>query len=91
MKRVGVFAIVFLCLLALVGAAFASTGGSYELSWWTVDGGGGASSGGGYALIGTIGQPDAGLMSGGSYGLLGGFWGHAFEVLIDLYLPIIMR
>ncbi len=91
MRRVSLFVILFLCLLAIAGTAFSSTGGSYEISWWTVDGGGGTSSGGDYALIGTIGQPDAGLMSGGSYGLVGGFWGRVFEVLNDLFLPLIMR
>ena len=48
---------------------------SFDLSWNTVDGGGGTSSGGGYTLSGTIGQPDAGALSGGGYTLLGGFWG----------------
>jgi cell division septation protein DedD len=48
---------------------------SYDLSWNTVDSGGGTSSGGSYELSGTIGQPDAGMLSGGSYTLLGGFWG----------------
>jgi len=48
--------------------------GDYELSWRTIDGGGGTSSGGTYTLMGTIGQPDAGVMAGGDYELLGGFW-----------------
>ena len=46
----------------------------YEISWSTIDGGGGRSTGGDYALVGTIGQPDAGQMSGGDYRLSGGFW-----------------
>ena len=46
----------------------------YELSWHTIDGGGGTSSGGPYVLTGTIGQPDAAWSSGGQYELLGGFW-----------------
>ncbi len=46
----------------------------YEISWSTIDGGGGRSTGGDYALVGTIGQPDAGEMSGGDYRLSGGFW-----------------
>jgi len=48
--------------------------GQYELSWYTIDGGGGTSSGGPYMLTGTIGQPDAAWSSGGRYELLGGFW-----------------
>jgi hypothetical protein len=48
---------------------------SYDISWWTADGGGGQSTGGVYAVSGTIGQPDAGQMSGGNYTVTGGFWG----------------
>jgi hypothetical protein len=65
----------------------------YDLSWWTVDGGGYTfSSGGGYTLGGTAGQPDAGVLSGGGYVLGGGFWrGGALEVGYTIYLPVIMR
>jgi hypothetical protein len=63
-----------LALFALAAVAFAQTGGGFDLSWFTVDGGGGASSGGGFTVEGTIGQPDAGTMSGGSFSLQGGFW-----------------
>jgi len=51
-----------------------AVGPTYDLSWHTIDGGGGTSTGGGFALSGTIGQPDAGTMSGGSFTLQGGFW-----------------
>lgn len=61
-------------ILAAISSASGQTGGSYELSWSTVDGGGGISSGGDFILRGTIGQPDAGVMGGGKYELLGGFW-----------------
>ncbi len=52
----------------------ASSGGGYDLSWYTIDGGGGTSEAGGFSLSGTIGQPDAGTMSGSGYELAGGFW-----------------
>ena len=53
----------------------AQSGGPYDLSWSTIDGGGGTSTGGPYSLSGTIGQPDAGgPMTGGAYSLIGGFW-----------------
>jgi len=52
-----------------------SSGGSYDLSWWTVAGGGGTSNGTGTSLSGTIGQPEAGISNGGTYHLTGGFWG----------------
>jgi hypothetical protein len=69
----------FLCALLLgslaVTLAQAQSGGVYDLSWSTVDGGGGsASAGGSYTLGGTAGQPDAGVLSGGDYAILGGFW-----------------
>ncbi len=62
--------------VALVGtAALAYIGGEFDLSWYTIDGGGGAeSTGGDFALAGTIGQPDAGAMTGGDFELAGGFW-----------------
>ena len=50
----------------------------FELSWYTIDGGGGRSStGGGFDLAGTIGQPDAAsnpTLTGGTFELTGGFW-----------------
>ncbi len=48
--------------------------GGYELSWSTIDGGGGVSAGGTYIIRGTIGQPDAAYSEDGQYELLGGFW-----------------
>ena len=57
------------------GVAGAQTGGGFDLSWSTVDGGGAASAGGAFVVIGTIGQPDAGVMTGDSLRtVLGGFW-----------------
>ena len=55
---------------------------TYDLSWYTVDGGGGTfSTGGPYSLGGTIAQPDAsGALTGGIYTVSGGFW-NDFSVL----------
>jgi len=55
-------------------SVLAMSGGGYEISWSTIDGGGGVSAGGQYTVAGTIGQPEAGVMGGGDYELLGGFW-----------------
>jgi hypothetical protein len=52
----------------------AQSGGQFDLSWSTIDSGGGTSSGGPFRLSGTIGQPDAGTLTGGSFKLEGGFW-----------------
>jgi hypothetical protein len=65
--------------------------GGYDLTWWTVDGGGTTSNGGsGYSLGGTVGQPDAAVWSGGGYTLAGGFWGGAV-VEHHIYLPLVLR
>lgn len=45
-----------------------------DISWFTIDGGGGTSSGGGFTLSGTVGQPDPGTATGGGFTLVGGFW-----------------
>jgi hypothetical protein len=63
---------VSIILLAILTGPAAS--GQYELSWYTIDGGGGRSTGGDFTLTGTIGQPDAAYSAGGGYELLGGFW-----------------
>ena len=66
-------------LLTMFGASIpilchAQSGGQFELSWSTIDGGGGTSSGGQFVVNGTIGQPDAGALTGGNFKLEGGFW-----------------
>ena len=57
-------------------AALAPVGPTFDLSWYTIDGGGEMfSTGGDFELSGTIGQPDAGdPMTGGDFELTGGFW-----------------
>ena len=68
-----------LALLAVAALALLVPDGAvaqpYEVSWWTVDGGGGSSTGGPYVLTGTAGQPDAGgPFAGSPFGLHSGFW-----------------
>ena len=65
---------------------------SYDLSWFTVDGGGAAfSTNGGYTLGGTLGQPDTGpVLANGGYTLAGGFWGGA-AAQYNIYLPVVLR
>ncbi|MHC4111853.1 MAG: hypothetical protein ACYSUY_12315 [Planctomycetota bacterium] len=75
MKKIRLFMSSFVLLTAaVVLATLAADGTTYDLSWYTIDGGSGRSSGGPYELVGTIGQPDAAYSSGGNYELLGGFW-----------------
>jgi hypothetical protein len=80
--------IVFLALNVRVGYAAPRNG--YEISWYTIDGGGAQDlTGGLYTLSGTVGQFDAGSQSGGSYTLAGGYWVELFGY--RLYLPLILR
>jgi hypothetical protein len=82
---------LLLAAILATGAAFAQSGGGYDLTWSTIDGGGGNSAGGGYQLGGTFGQPDAGVtLSNGAYSLSGGFWGGA-ATGSRVYLPVTQR
>ncbi len=65
MKKLSVLLVLILSLPAPAG---------YEISWHTIDGGGGVSSGGQYIVGGTIGQAEGGYSAGGGYEVLGGFW-----------------
>lgn len=90
------FSILVLVLLALAMYSFethsaaAQTGGAYDLTWNSIDGGSAIQlTGGSYSLGGTIGQPDAGMQSGGNYKLNGGFW---VDFLGDrVMMPLIIR
>jgi hypothetical protein len=68
-KVVGII-LLTVCLLFFTFSTFAD----YDLSWHTIDGGGGVSSGSQYIVMGTIAQHDASYSQGGQYELLGGFW-----------------
>jgi hypothetical protein len=85
---------VLLALALTAGLALAQSGGGYDLSWSTADGGGGTSSGGNFRLSGTAGQPDTGAVSGGAYRLSGGFWGGSGAVAPPdhrVYIPLLLR
>src|SRR5262245_48256035 len=61
-------------VLAVAGDVRAQT---FDLTWHTIDCGGGATSGDGWDLVASIAQPDAGYMSTGrsdGFTLTGGFW-----------------
>ena len=86
---------VIVLLLIASGVAVGQSGGGYDLSWNTVDGGGAThNSGGDYTLAGTVGQPDAGQLAAGDYTLGSGFWGGGALPEVDehdVYLPLILR
>lgn len=97
MKRrtlASVFALMLTAaLVALAPSVGAQTGGIYDLTWNTIDGGGSTNAGGGsFGLSGTIGQAEAGTLSGGSYTLNGGFWiGTAGTIEYKVYLPLVLK
>jgi hypothetical protein len=77
--------------ILLLGSVAIAANGSFDLSWWTVDGGGGTSSGGDYTLTVTAGQAEVGaLMQGGAYELAGGFWGVGGQAGYGVYLPVVL-
>jgi hypothetical protein len=84
--------IVLVMLFSVLSAtALALTGGPYNLTWNTFEGGGATfSTGGSYALGGTAGQADAGAHAGGQYTLQGGFWVNG-TVWHNAYAPIVRR
>jgi hypothetical protein len=81
--------------VVLLATSTALAAGTYEVPWWTVNGGGGTSTGTTYAVSGTLGQPDAGpQLSGTTFSLAGGFWGQAGAVPtldFNIYLPLVSR
>ncbi|MCG3128469.1 MAG: hypothetical protein CHACPFDD_03358 [Phycisphaerae bacterium] len=68
-------------IAALITTVSTASSQTYDINWYTIDGGGGTSSGGTFVLSGTIGQPDANSpaapMTGGTFELVGGFWNGA--------------
>jgi hypothetical protein len=90
----GVLLSLVLLVLLAAGVVRAGQQAGYDLSWWSVDGGGVTfSSGGGYTLGSTAGQPDANVLHGGAYTLAGGFWGGGETIGEghEVYLPLVMR
>ena len=72
-RTLGPAASVLITLLVLSMATAVAE--DFDLSWHTIDGGGGTATGGKLELFGTIGQPDVGaVMTGGTFELVGGFW-----------------
>ena len=98
MKRFILLVPIALLLLVGIGTASAQRNSdptfpqdSYELSWYSIDGGGATlSEGGSYSLGGSIGQADAGAMSGGTYVLNGGFWA-GVPATYSAFVPITFR
>jgi hypothetical protein len=69
-SRLGIAALAAASLLALD----AQPGASFEITRYTIAGGGGTSSGSQFTLTGTLGQIEAGTLNGVRFTLRGGFW-----------------
>lgn len=79
---------LILAILLLVGSGivYAQSGNGYDLTWWTIAGGGKTDlTGGDYTLFSTAGQPeaDAATLSAGQYSLLSGFWAAQPHTLVN--------
>ncbi len=93
-RKIIVLALLALLLTSMLNhpAAASQAGGEYDLTWYTIDAGGATfSAGGDYSLGGTIGQADAGASSGGDYSLAGGFWPSGIKLLMEIFLPLVVR
>ena len=91
MRHAALLMVVFLVLVVASGFALAQSGGGYDLTWNTIDNGGGTIGNGGYTLNGTIGQPEASApMNYGGYTLAGGFWSTATSPY-HIFLPLVLR
>jgi hypothetical protein len=65
--------VVVLAVLAVALPARAQTGEGFDLTWSTIDGGGGIVAGSGFDLSSGVGTYDAGRSAGSGYELEGGF------------------
>jgi hypothetical protein len=83
------FAVLLALAALLLAGGLAAAGTPFEISWWTVDAGGGTSEDAQYALSGTLGQPDAGgALSSGPFTVSGGFWAAPPpEPSYEIFLP----
>ena len=91
--RLLVLALVLLPITSAPTSAAQSQDTGYDLSWWTVDGGGVTpNNGSSYTLSSTAGQADAQVWEGVGYSLTGGFWNRSVVMEgYGIYLPLVMR
>ena len=91
MKRVRL-GIPLLVIAVLIMIPAVAEGKQWNLSWFTIDGGGGACIGDEWQLQGTVGQADAvTLLSGGDFTIAGGFWDPSDpDCLNDIKAPIVI-
>ena len=71
-RQILAYSLLGICFLIL--SALEGVGPVYEITWYTIDAGGGISSAANYEVAGTIGQPDPATLTGAGYEVSGGFW-----------------
>ena len=81
-----------LVFLLASGICHAQSGGPYEITRQTIDGGGGISADVDFQATGTVGQPETVVSISGPYELRGGFWTgsiatHLFRDSLETQLP----
>jgi hypothetical protein len=94
MKRKWLIPIILIIAALLFVATIAYAQEGFDLSWWTVDSGGGQSNGDVYSLQGVAGQPDAGVLQGGDFILAGGFLSGVTAPpppVYNLLLPLVIK
>ena len=94
MKKILTLTLLSAFLLILpIKAVLAVNETAYDLSWWSVDNGGGCSSDEQYTLHSVIGQPDASQSFNGQYTLSGGFLsiGAQARQFFQIILPFIFK
>jgi hypothetical protein len=91
MKHKLIIAVVALLSVLTTVTVFAQSGGTYDLSWSRVSGGGGELVGGNYTMHGALGQPEASTLSGGNYTLSGGFLVGGGTASFKVYLPTLLK
>jgi hypothetical protein len=73
----------------VIGAAWAQSGGGFDLHWNVIAGGGGNMTGSGYTVSSTIGQNVVGSSSGSGFMLGHGYW-FGF-IPYKILLPMIIK
>lgn len=90
-KTISILLLAIASSLVLTAIVLGQSGGTIDLSWSTVAGGGGESRGGRYTLNDSLGQPvssNAPSTGGERYSLTDGFW-QIGSTESKIYLPLV--
>ncbi len=88
-RRISTGVAVLLAALLLVSIASAQNSASFDLSWYTLAGGGDRVASTSYAMNGTVGQAMAGPSDSTSHRLPSGYWQNWLDYAV--FLPLILK